>query len=90
MQYYKEIILLEAILLAGCWMWNEYIAFMVSIIFIPLFISIIVISKIADYLEPSRIGPLFYRLLVGLTIVPIILLLVFWSIYGGEFDWMKT
>jgi hypothetical protein len=88
-QYYKEIIILEAILFACLWLWNEYLAFMLSIIFIPLCIAILVIAKIADFIEPSKISKNFYRMLVGLAIVPIILLLVFWSIFGGEFEWMK-
>lgn len=90
MNYYKEIIIVQAILFSLLWMTNEYLAFMLSVIFIPLCIAVLIVAKIADFIEPSRITPLFYRMLLGLAIVPIILLLVFWSIYGGEFEWMKS
>ncbi|MCE2789313.1 MAG: hypothetical protein LW630_05310 [Saprospiraceae bacterium] len=81
--WYKEIILTECIILIVFWWSNPYIAFLLTVILCPVFIAVMLISKLADFFESSGVETEFYSLLAGLAIAPILLLLAVW-LSGGN------
>jgi hypothetical protein len=90
MKYYKELIILEGLIFLSFWLTNEYLAFLLSMVCIPIFAGILIVAMISERIEKSKITPDFFKLLVGLTVIPLILLTIFWSIAGGDFAWMKS
>lgn len=90
MRYYKEILVIEAIVFTWLWATNEYIATMMTFICVPIFASILVISAIAEIIEPSKIGKHYYFLMVGLTLIPVVIFTIIFIINKGtSFDWAK-
>ena len=55
-----EAIAMEAIIFIALWIWNPYLAFLLTCVIIPILFSIWLISVIADLLDKSKIGRGYY------------------------------
>jgi hypothetical protein len=90
MRYYKEILVLEAIVFILFWIFNEYLASLLTFIAVPIFSGVLVVSMIAEKIEKSKVSKEYFYLLAGLALIPsIIFALIFISNGGTSFDWAK-
>jgi hypothetical protein len=90
MRYYKEILVLEAIVFILFWIFNEYLASLLTFIAVPIFSGVLVVSMIAEKIEKSKVSKEYFYLLSGLALIPsIIFALIFISNGGTSFDWAK-
>lgn len=77
------IILAECVAYAFLWVWNQYVAVYLTLIFPALLMFVLTLSWIADLIEPSRISRWYY-FLIGISIlVPIGIGGIFYFINGG-------
>ncbi len=83
------IILLQAILYSSIWLWNEFVASYITLVFPAMILVILLISAIADWIEPSRIPKWYYVIMIVSILVPIIIGGIFYAIYDGRIDWLK-
>ena len=83
------IILIQAILYSSLWLWNEFVASYVTLVFPAMILVILLLSFIADWIEPSRISKWYYVIMIISIIVPIIIGGMFYFIYDGRIDWLK-
>ena len=84
-----EIFLIELILYALLWMWDQYVASYACLIFPIVIAVILLISWIADLIDPARIGHKYYLIMILSVIAPIAVSAFFYFVYGGELAWMK-
>ncbi|MBK8349218.1 MAG: hypothetical protein IPL08_16990 [Saprospiraceae bacterium] len=90
MKYYKEILIIEAIIFIAIWIANEYLATLLTFIFIPLFTAILAVSLIAEKIERSKISKNYFYLMAGLALIPLLIFLFISVVNGGSsFDWAK-
>ncbi len=89
MQYYKEILILEGILLTLIWIFNDYLASLITFIFVPLIFAIMIVSFISEKIAHSNIPPTYFKMMWGLFLIPIVLFLVF-SQLGGGLSWLSS
>lgn len=90
MKYYKEILLLEAILFGLFWITDEYIATLLTFIAVPIFFGIFIVSIIAERIERSKINKEFFYMMAGLALIPAFIFIAMFMINGGtSFDWSK-
>lgn len=82
------ILLLQAVIYSGIWLWNEYVAVYLSLIFPGMILVILIIAGIADLIEPSRIPGWYYGLMIVSIITPLIIGAVFYYLYEGRLDWL--
>ena len=80
--------LLEAVIFTLLWLWNEYVATYLTIIFPAIFLIILVLSAIADWIEPSRIPAWYYKLMLISIFIPLMVGGIFYFIYDGRFDFL--
>lgn len=83
MSYYKEILLIEGIILALLWMFNDYLASLITFIIVPILFATLVVSMIVEKISKSNIPHNYFHMMVGLTIIPIIFFMVFSAINNG-------
>jgi hypothetical protein len=69
--------LFAAIFFTVFWILNPYIAKLLTLVLPSIFMSILVISLIADRLDPSKIGPKYYLTLLSLIAVPLLIYIIF-------------
>jgi hypothetical protein len=89
MRYTKEILAVEAIVFIIFWMSNEYLATLMTFIAVPIFFAITIISLIAEKIEKSGVSGAYFRLMIGLMIVPMVIFAIFHIVNGGEYTWLK-
>ncbi len=87
MRYYKEILLIEGIILVLLWIANDYLASLITFIFVPLLFSIIIISYITERISKSNIPSSYFKMMWGLLFIPIIFIAIF-SKWANGLDWM--
>ena len=80
--------LLQAVIYSGLWLWNEYVASILTIIFPGMILVILIIGTIADLIEPSRIPRWYYWLMVISIVTPLAIGWLFYYLYGGRLDWL--
>lgn len=69
--------LLEAIVFIAVWLWDPYIGKLITFIFSPIFLAILVISFIADKIDPSKISSKYYLLLLGMGLTPVMVMALY-------------
>jgi len=84
------IALSQAVIYTLLWLWNEYVATYLTIIFPSIMLFLIIISAIADLIEPSRMPRWYYKLMLMSFVIPLVIGVVFFYIYEGNFDYLRN
>jgi hypothetical protein len=84
-----EIFLLQVIVYIALWLWNDFIASYMSLVFCSILVFVLVISIIADLLEPSRIGRKYFYAMGVSIFAPILVAAFFVLLQKGELAWMQ-
>lgn len=82
------IALMQAILYTGIWMWDEYVASYLTLVFPAVILFVLIIAFIADLIEPSRIPGWYYGLMIISILIPIFIGAVFYYFNEGVFAWL--
>ena len=82
------IILSQSIVYAIIWLWNEYVASYVTVVFPVMILLLLIISVVADWIEPSRIPRWYYQLMILSVLIPLLVGALFYVMYGGQLDWL--
>jgi hypothetical protein len=89
-KYYKEILIVEAIVFIMFWLSNEYLATLLTFIATPIFTGILIVSLIAEKIERSKISREYFYLMAGLALIPALIFIgIFLANGGTSFDWAK-
>jgi len=80
--------LLQAVIYSGIWLWNEYVATYLTLIFPGMILVILIIGTIADLIEPSRIPRWYYGLMTISIVIPLVIGGFFYYLYEGRLDWL--
>ena len=84
-----EVVLFQIILYMGLWIASEYVASLVTVTLVPIFIGILVVSVISEMIERSKVPKKYFQFLIFSIIIPIIIGLFFLTIYEGQLDWLE-
>ena len=77
-----ELAIVQAILYTGLWLWNEYIASLVSIILVPIIFSILLISLISELIEKSKVPKVYFKFMIISILTPIVIALLMKMLFG--------
>jgi hypothetical protein len=86
--YLAIIGLVQAVVYSGLWLWNEYIASYLTLIFPGMILAMLIFALIADLIEPSRIPGWYYVLMVVSIVTPVVIGAIFYFLYDGKLDWL--
>lgn len=87
-QYLWIIILSQAVIYLFIWLWNEYVASYITLIFPIMILVILILTLIADWIEPSRIPGWYYKVMIISILIPIIIGAIFYFINEGKIGWL--
>lgn len=82
-----EAILYQVIFYLGFWLLNDYLAFLITCIFVSIFFGILIISLISEWLEKSKVPRIYFIHLAIATMVPFVILLYFLILDDWKFSW---
>ena|SRR5688572_4062718 len=80
--------LAQAVIYCLIWLWHEYVATYITIIFPVMILLILMLSSIAEWIEPSRIPRWYYKLMIISAIIPVLIGAIFYFLYKGRFDFL--
>ena len=83
-----EIFMIQAILYLLIWLWNDYAATILSLSFAAIALFIVVISLIAEVIEPSKVPRKYFYIMLISVLTPIIIGSFFMFLKKGTLDWM--
>lgn len=84
-----ELFLIQVLLYGLLWVWDDYIATLISATFAVIAFCILVVSLIAELLERSKV-PRWYFLGMAISVIaPVLTAILFVSLMGGELVWME-
>ncbi len=86
---YLELGMMQAIIYILVWFWDQYIASFVTIVFPGLFSAVLLVSIIAEWIEPSKVPRAYFLHLILAICIPLVIGGFFYFIYEGSFDWME-
>lgn len=84
-----EIFLIQVIFYAVIWLADEYVASYLCIILPVITAAVLLVSWIADILEPARVGRRYYQFMILSTITPLLVGLFFYIVYDGKIAWLR-
>ncbi len=82
------IILSQAVIYLSIWLWDEYVASYITLIFPAMILVILILGLIADWIEPSRIPGWYYKIMIISIIIPVVIGVVFYYINDGRIGWL--
>jgi hypothetical protein len=85
-----ELFLIQLVLYGLLWLWDEFIASYVCIILPAIIAVILLISWIADLIEPARIGSKYFLFMLVSVIAPVLTSAFFYIIYEGNLAWLQN
>ena len=81
--------LIQFIIYTALWLISDFTATLVTLVFTAIFIFVLIISLIAEFIEPSKVPPWYFRFMIVSILAPIIAAGIFVGIMGADFDWTK-
>ena len=85
-----ELFLIETILFLLLWLWNDYLAMLLSLIFGSICFFVLVIALGAELIERSKVPRWYYYIMLASIAAPLVSALIYVGIVGGEMNWMKV
>jgi len=83
-----EIFLIQFIIYSVLWLWDEYLASLLTLVFTSIAIFILLISLMAELIEPSKVPRWYFSGMVVSILAPILATIVFVYFVGMEFEWL--
>lgn len=67
-----EAFLVQLLVYLFLWFWNDYLALILSLILGGIAVSILVVSKMVELVESSRVPKVYYRFMVICILAPLL------------------
>jgi len=71
------------------WIWDSYIATLLSATFMTIAFFILVVSLIAELLERSKVPKIYFWGMAISVFTPLFTAILFLFLNGGEMEWLK-
>lgn len=82
-----EIFLVEVIIYFLLWLFNDYLATLLSISLGGIFLAILIISLIVEWIERSKVPIWYYKFMVVSILAPLLTAIIYLFFAGGV-SWM--
>lgn len=84
-----EIFLIQFIIYSMLWMWDDYVASLLTVVMAAICFFILIISLLAELVERSKVPRWYYYLMAISAIAPIVVAFIFIAFMGADFEWMS-
>lgn len=86
--YVFEIFFIQIIIYLLLWLWNDFVATLLSLSFAAIGIFVLLISLIAEIIDRSKVPRWYFYVIVLSVLTPILVGSLFMFIKKGSLDWM--
>lgn len=78
-----EFLLIQIIIYFSLWLWDEYVATMLSLVWGSICLLIVLTSLAVEWIEKSKVPKAYYKYLWVSVLAPIIAVVMYGGIVGG-------
>lgn len=82
-----EILLGEVVIYLIIWVFNDYMAAMLSLIFGSIFLLILLVSLVVEVVEKSKV-PHWYFVFMGLSVLAPVVAAIVYALINKGMDWL--
>ncbi|MCB9294375.1 MAG: hypothetical protein H6559_14825 [Lewinellaceae bacterium] len=82
-----EILLGEVVIYLIIWVFNDYMAAMLSLIFGSIFLLILLVSLVVELVEKSKV-PRWYFVFMGLSVLAPVVAAIVYALINKGMDWL--
>lgn len=82
-----EVLLAEVIIYFLLWLYDDYLATILSLIFGSICLLVLIVSIIVEIIEPSKVPRWYFTTMIVSILAPAIAFGIFFMI-GGEISWL--
>jgi hypothetical protein len=86
--YTFEIFLVQIIVYLLLWLWNDFVATLLSLSFAAIGLFVLIISLIAEMIDRSKVPRWYFYVIILSVLTPILVGSLFMYIKNGNLDWM--
>jgi hypothetical protein len=83
-----EVLLIEVIIYLGLWLWDDYLATMLSIVMGGIFLLILVVSFVVEWIERSNVPRWYFYFMIASVLAPV-LAAALYILIGGGLSWLS-
>ncbi len=88
--YYKEAFLIQVIFYSLIWLMSEYTGFLLCTIMSVIIGALLLFAYIIELVQKSQVPKSYFRFMLMASLAPLVVLLLFSVLYGGQFDWIRS
>lgn len=83
-----EIFLGQVILYLFIWIVNDYLGTLLTAIIIPIIFGVLFISAIAEWIQPSKVGSRYFKIMGLSLLAPLLVAVVFGMLVKFRYEWL--
>lgn len=83
-----EIFLLESVVWLALWLFNDYLATLLTIILTAIVFAVLMIALIAEWIERSKVPRKYFGVMGVSVLAPLVTALIYVLILGGKLDFL--
>jgi len=84
-----EIFLIQALVYLVLWLWNDYVATLMTVLMTVIFTGILIVAIIAELIEKSKVPRSYFTFMIGSILIPVVVGFIFVTLMGGDLEWLK-
>lgn len=84
-----EVFLLELVVWLALWLYNDYLATLLTLILTAIVLSVLLVALVAELLERTRV-PRRYFWIMGISVLaPLVAAALYGFIFGGKLEFLQ-
>ncbi|MFN8303650.1 MAG: hypothetical protein U0U46_14255 [Saprospiraceae bacterium] len=84
-----EIFLLETVAWLALWLFNDYLATLLTMILTAIVFAVLLIALIAEWIERSKVPRLYFWIMGVSVLAPVVAALIYALIFGGKLEFLE-
>ncbi|MBP6825786.1 MAG: hypothetical protein KA165_04405 [Saprospiraceae bacterium] len=84
-----EVFLLEVVVWLGLWLFNDYLATLLTLILSVIVLAILLIALISEAIERSKVPRRYFYVMAISVLAPVVAAGFYLLIFGGKFSFLE-
>lgn len=84
-----EIFLLEVVVWLGIWLFNDYLATLLTLVVGAIVLAVLLIALISELIERSKVPRRYFYIMVLSAAAPLVSAVLYLSIFGGKLEFLS-
>ncbi len=85
---YGEVALLEAVIVLIVWLWSDYTAALLTLVWVCIVLTALVLAFISEWLEPTRVPRRYFYMALVLVLTALAVGALYVWIMGAQLDFL--